>query len=286
MTRWVPWYAKIVAKVVLSRLRLRHGFWRRLNLFMHGFMHDPKYAHRVYREHFDRSPLARKRGGFVALEVGPGDSVLSAVVAKAYGAHACYLIDSGAYAIEDMALYRAGEDYLRALNLSPPDLSEVANVKEVLAKCNAVYKTEGLNSVRGIPSDSVDFVWSEAVLEHIRRHEFLDFMRELRRVLRPDGICSHHVDLKDHLGGALNNLRFSPRRWESDWMANSGFYTNRIRYREMIDLFGKAGFRVEVLDVDRWHSLPTPRRALHISFRSLPDEDLLISGFHVLLRPA
>jgi SAM-dependent methyltransferase len=286
MTRWVPWYAKIVAKVVLSRLPLAHGSWRKLNLFMHGFMHEPEYAHRVFRLHFDRSSFVRKRSDFVALEVGPGDSLLSAVVAKTYGAHACYLIDSGAFAIEEMASYRAAETYLRALNLSPPDLSGVSNVQELLAKCNAAYKTEGLSSVREIPSGSVDFVWSQAVLEHIRAHEFLDFMRELRRVLRPDGIASHRVDLRDHLGGALNNLRFSEKRWEADWMAKSGFYTNRIRYGEMIDLFGKAGFAVEILGVERWKSLPTPRRALDVSYRSLPDEELLISGFDVLLRPA
>jgi SAM-dependent methyltransferase len=285
MKRWVPWYAKIVAKLVLSRLPLGYASWRRLNIFVHGSMHEPGYAHDVYRQHFDRSPFSRKHSGFVVLEVGPGDSLLSAIVAKAYGARACYLVDSGAFAIEDMAPYRAIGNYLRSLDLPPLDLSDVTDMKGVLAMCNAVYKTRGVSSVREIPSGSVDFIWSQAVLEHIRRREFLDFMRELRRVLRTDGVCSHRVDLRDHLGGGLNNLRFSPRQWESDWMASSGFYTNRIRYAEMIDLFGQAGFDVEVLGVDRWNSLPTPRRALNISFRSLPDEDLLVSGFDVLLRP-
>lgn len=285
MTRWVPWYAKIAAKLVLSRLPLRYAFWRKLKVFVHGSMHDPEYAHVVYHQHFDRSRFARKHGGFVALEVGPGDSLSSAIVAKTYGARVCYLVDSGAFAIEDMAPYRATGDYLRSLQLSPPDLSDVSDVKGMLARCDAVYKTQGLNSIREVPSGSVDFIWSQAVLEHIRRREFLDFMRELRRVLRSDGVCSHRVDLRDHLGGALNNLRFSTRLWESDWMASSGFYTNRIRYGEMMDLFGQAGFGVEVLGVDRWHSLPTPRRALNIFFRSLPNEDLLVSGFDVLLRP-
>jgi len=64
-----------------------------------------------------------------ALEVEPGDSLLSAIVAKAYGARACYLIDSGAFAIENITPYRAAGNYVRSLNLSPPDLSEVSNVK-------------------------------------------------------------------------------------------------------------------------------------------------------------
>src|SRR3989442_10400426 len=163
MKRWVPWYAKIAIKLVLSRLPLGYRFWRKLNLFVHGSMHEPAYAHDVYRQHFDRSPFAKKHNGFVALEVGPGDSLLSAIVAKAYGARACYLIDSGAFAIEDMAPYRAIGNYLRSLELSPPDLSEVSGLKGVLTKCNAVYKTRGVSSVREIPSGSVDFIWSQAV---------------------------------------------------------------------------------------------------------------------------
>lgn len=286
MTRWVPWYAKIAAKLALSRLPLGYGFWRKLNLFMHGSMHDPEYAHSVYRLHFERSRFARKQGGFVALEVGPGDSLSSAIVAKTYGARVCYLVDSGAFAVEDLAPYHAMCGHMVSLGLSPPDLSKVSDLQGVLAKCGAIYKTQGLNSIREIPSGSIDFIWSQAVLEHIRRHEFPDFMRELRRVSRPDGISSHRVDLRDHLGGSLNNLRFSPRLWESGWMAKSGFYTNRIQYGEMIGLFRQAGFGVEILSVERWASLPTPRRALNVSFRSLPDDDLLVSGFDVLLRPA
>jgi len=46
-------------------------------------------------------------------------------------------------------------------------------------------------------------------------------------------MCSHRVDLRDHFGSALNNLRFSDKKWELDWIANSGFYTNRIRLQEM-----------------------------------------------------
>lgn len=96
---------------------------------------------------------------------------------------------------------------------------------------------------------SIDFIWSQAVLEHIRKSEFLDTMLELHRILRPNGVCSHVVDLKDHLGGALNNLRFSEKLWESNFMASSGFYTNRIRYSEMLDIFHQAGFSVEVVNV-------------------------------------
>lgn len=110
-------------------------------------------------------------------------------------------------------------------------------------------------------------------------------MEELRRVIRSCGACSHRVDLQDHIGGALNNLRFSEQIWESRFISNSGFYTNRFRFSEMMDLFRRAGFEAQVIKADRWDALPTARARLSDRFQHLPEDDLLISGFTVVLRP-
>lgn len=109
-------------------------------------------------------------------------------------------------------------------------------------------------------------------------------MRESRRIQSPSGIGSHRVDLRDHLGGALNSLCFRERVWESEFMSKSGFYTNRIRYSQMLELFQQAGFKVEILNVDRWTHFPTPRHKLAIPFRELPEEELFVSAFDILLR--
>ncbi|MFL6646450.1 MAG: hypothetical protein ACJ8KO_00635, partial [Sulfurifustaceae bacterium] len=45
--------------------------------------------------------------GFVAPGLGPGDSVVSALIAAAHGARRTYLIDSGSYATTSMSLYHA-----------------------------------------------------------------------------------------------------------------------------------------------------------------------------------
>jgi hypothetical protein len=119
----------------------------------------------------------------------------------------------------------------------------------------------------------------------VRRGEFLQIAAEMRRIVRPDGIASHQIDLQDHLGGGLNNMRIASRWWESELMANSGFYTNRIRFSEMCRIFSEAGFLVEVVSKQRWNALPLPVSALAPEFRHFSEEDLLISSFHVLLRP-
>jgi hypothetical protein len=279
-----PWYVRMAAKVVLSRVPVPYQAWRALRLFAHGDMAQSAYAYGVFRQHFDASRFPRKTGGFVALEIGPGDGLLSAVLAAACGAAQSYLVDTGSYATTDVTPYHEVAQLLSRHGLASPDLSGARDLADILRRCNATYLTHGLASLRELPSRSVDFAWSHAVLEHIRHSEFSAGVHELRRLLVADGCVSHQVDLKDHLGGGLNNLRFSRRWWEAEWLARSGFYTNRIRFSEMMRIFSAAGFSVDSLVTSRFEAPPLPRASLAAEFQSFSDEDLLVSGFHVVLR--
>ena len=281
----VPWWGKIGAKLILARLPVNYKVWKRLHLFEYGDMEEPSYAHGVFRKHFDAARSRRTFNGFVGLELGPGDSLLSAMIAHAYGASAYHLVDVGAFAQADAKRYGAMADFLAAQGLPTIKGDNVTSTETILTACQATYGTSGLSSLRAIPDKSVDFAWSHTVLQHVRRAEFIDTLKELHRLLRPDSISSHWVDLQDCLGGALNNLRFSEPVWESSVMAESGFYTNRIRCSEMLALFRIAGFAPEVIAVKRWDRLPTPRAKLWGPFKALSDEDLCVRGFHVLLRP-
>jgi SAM-dependent methyltransferase len=164
--------------------------------------------------------------------------------------------------------------------LSPIDLSDCQTVDDILARCGARYMPDDLMSLAQIESESVDLIFSQAVLEHVRMREFLETMQEYRRILKSNGICSYQVDLRDHLDSALNNLRFSERVWESEFMTKSG----RIRYSQMLDLFDKAGFKVEVIGLHQWDALPTPKKKTAKEFRGLPVKELCVAVFDVVLR--
>lgn len=281
----IPWWGKIAAKVILARLPLGHQFWKRLGLFQFGPMEQPAYAYGVFQDHFDRARLSIRNPGFVGLELGPGDSLLYAMVAYAFGASSYYLVDVGAFATQDLKPYRSMAQFLGKLDLPVPELESMSSLEAILAACRASYGTSGLDSLWTIPDSTVDFIWSHTVLQHIKRSEFPETMRQLRRVLRADGVCSHHVALYDMLGGGLHHLRFSERVWESRWMSQSGFYTNRLRFSEMLSLFKEAGFAVTVERVLQWDHLPIARSKLWSHFQRLPEDDLCISGFHAILRP-
>lgn len=214
----VPWWAKIGAKVVLSRMPARYHFWQKMNLFAHGDMHLPEYAVRVVKSHLDRVGLSTLNGRTV-MELGPGDSLATAVIAKTLGAQRTILVDAGACARQDLTPYLALARRLTQKGLAPPELDGCRSIDELLARCDAIYLTDGVLSLRSIPDDSVHFVFSQAVLEHIRRRSLADLIAETYRCLRFDGVVSHTIDLQDHLGGALNNLRFPQRLWEAEWMA-------------------------------------------------------------------
>jgi SAM-dependent methyltransferase len=282
--RAVPWWGKIAAKVVLSRTPMAYQFWRRMGVFVHGQMDSAAYAYRVVRSHLDRLGWTDLRDK-VVIELGPGDSLFTALIARTLGARTVYLIDAGRFADTSIDRYHAGSQFLRTQGLLPPDLTDCKDTEELLSVCRAEYMTRGVIDLKTIPSATVDLVFSQAVLEHVRLHELTDLFVESRRVLKPRGVASHEVDLKDHLSYALNSLRFSPTTWESDFLANSGFYTNRVRYSQMLELMQSAGFRTDVVSVKRWSELPTARRKLHPQFRALTDEDLLVSEFDVLAWP-
>jgi SAM-dependent methyltransferase len=272
------------AKMVLSRLPVPYRAWKVMSAFEHGGMNRPQYALDVFKRHWQRAAFEKKdKGGFVALELGPGDSLFSALIAKAFGASKTYLVDVGPFATSNFRSYRSMVRLLESNGFALPGCAVASNLEELLTACAAVYLTDGLSSIKDIPTESVDFVWSQAVLEHVRRCDFEPLVRDLKRIHKSCGVSSHRVDLKDHLGGALNNLRFKHSVWESDFMVKSGFYTNRIRFTEMLRVFWECGFRSELVEVDRWSKLPTPREKLTKPFSALPSDELNISGFDVVL---
>jgi SAM-dependent methyltransferase len=280
----IPWYGRIIAKLIVARLPVPYSFWKRIGIYSHGEMQNSDYALKVFNNHLVSSGLSG-RTSLTGLEMGPGDSVGSAVAAKAAGFSAFYLVDAGNYANRNVETYKEMSRICSKEGSEPPDIEHASSFDDVLAASDAIYLTNGLQSYREVPTASIDLVFSQAVLEHVRRNEFAQIATEMRRILKPNGVDSHQVDLRDHLGGALDNMRIGSALWETEWMARSGFYTNRIRFSEMCQMFEYAGFDVKVASVVRWNEVPISVKNLAPEFQHLDQDDLLVSSFHVLLRP-
>jgi hypothetical protein len=251
-------------------------------------MDKPDYAYDTFLRHFNSSGLNDKDNGFTMLELGPGDSIASGVIAHCFGAKKSYLVDKGSDAIASSQNYGLLFDYLNKKFecVDFPKSSDIVKpVEEITDKWNIEYMVDGLDSLKKLEDSSVDYLWSQSVLEHIRKPEFTGYINEFRRLVSKNGVCVHGVDLKDHLSYSHNNLRFSEDVWESEFMANSGFYTNRILFSEMMSVFEVNGFEATAINIKRWDNIPTPRKKLASDFSNVSDEDLLIAEFDVVLRP-
>ena len=204
--RDIPWWARIAAKIIFSRLPVSYRFWRRIGLFRHGEMNHPDKAIKTFEKYFDRAQLYGSiPHNFTSLELGPGDSILSAIVAKAYGAKNVWLLDAGEFADADIDGCKDVIKLLEQKGIKAPDLSNARNLHNVLAKVSATYLTAGTESLKNIPAKSIDFFWSQVVFEHIPRNEFMLFLKLLRRIVSDEAIGVHSIDFRDHLGGSLNN---------------------------------------------------------------------------------
>jgi|TARA_B100001971_G_scaffold214786_1_gene254330 SAM-dependent methyltransferase len=277
-----PWWIKIILKIIFSRIPLNNFF--KTIMFKHGGMLNHSYVFDIFTKHIRNAGC--KPDWFknrVLLELGPGDSLFSSILAKAYGASGSFMVDTGSYANTDLKNYIQMVKFIRKKGMTFPIKENIKSVDDMLDLINAKYYTSGLESLRKIEKQSIDFIWSEAVLEHIRLSKFYPTLIELKRILKKDGICTMTVDLRDHLQNGLNNLRFNRKLWESEFFANSGFYTNRIGFTRMIKLFEKTGFKVKANIFRRWDTLPIEKKRLDREFRNINNNELMISGFSLLI---
>jgi hypothetical protein len=281
----VPWWAKIGAKMVLSRLVPSYRARKALGLFLHGNLDQNVVRHRAFVANvLTQHEVYAGRAAAVLLELGPGNTLGAALFAAARGVTRIWLSDVGDFAGSDMEFYRR---LAAMIEVEQPGFSNRVDFSDrsaMLASLNATYLTAGTESLCEVPSDSLDVILSTAVLEHVRRSEFAMLGAEMMRMLRPGGTSYHEVDLMDHLGGAQNNLRFSEGLWESPLMANSGFYTNRMRCCEILQIMRAAGFDVALARVARWPVPPTPRNALAQDFNTFAEAEMRIANFAMWLR--
>ena len=280
----IPWWLKIILKIVLSRLPINYQKWSLLNLFKHGYPENKFLYVEKFTKHYNLAFPDNKPNKFVCLELGPGDSIATGIIANAFGATKTYLIDVGNFAIQDINYYKEFSKELIENDIQTPDISSINSFEELLSRFNIIYLKRGLQSFAQIADSSVDMIFSHSAIEHVRLKELPDIVAEMSRVISSDGVMSHNIDLMDHLNYSLNNLRFSEKRWESDFFAKSGFYTNRLRYSQLLDIFQDNNFTVVYKDKGEWSNFPIDLKKINKEFAVLSNNDLLIRTMHVVVR--
>lgn len=120
-----------------------------------------------------------------------------------------------------------------------------------------------------------DLITSTSVLEHVPVEQLPVLFRELQRVLKPDGLTSHHIAHKDHWSDsdpslhAMNYVRYEQQQWLR--YNPSIMFQNRVMHSEYCGMIKEAGFIYEV-STTRCETSP-PEIAER--FRQYSDDDLV-----------
>jgi SAM-dependent methyltransferase len=144
-------------------------------------------------------------------------------------------------------------------------------------------------SIRGLDGRQFDFVFSNAVLEHVS--DLRSVCRALAGVTKPGGLHAHQIDFNDHLDRAhplefltRGNIQFMLEKVRHPSQGN------RLRLTECISSFENAGFRLEaVVPInfadDRYMADFLPRlRASKSRYCNWPASDLHVLSARLFAR--
>jgi predicted SAM-dependent methyltransferase len=123
------------------------------------------------------------------------------------------------------------------------------NLTDLLRAFHVEYRYPADARCTGLADQSVDFVFSSNVLEHVEPESLRAIHRESFRVLKANGLAIHRVDLKDHYClvdpsiTSVNFLQYSEKQWR--WYGGSGLaYHNRLRGVQHRRMLEEAGFGI------------------------------------------
>lgn len=112
------------------------------------------------------------------------------------------------------------------------------------------YKAPADARNTGLADNSIDFVFSNSVLEHVPPRDISAIMKESLRIVKPGRYMFHSVNCGDHYAyvdrkvNQLHYLRYSDAAWR---LWNNDFqYQNRLRAVEIVKMAEELGFQTVI----------------------------------------
>jgi len=154
--------------------------------------------------------------GKTILEIGAGPLLGWSLAGVSLGAKKYYILDP---AMDIATVSSMGEYFVQHRRYVQATFGQIDSLQNLISD-RKIEIVNGRAEDTGLQDSSIDIVVSNSVLEHIQ--PFGQFVSEMRRVIRNDGLQYHFVDLKDHAGGndpflhmypySLNHLKGMFRR--------------------------------------------------------------------------
>src|SRR5919198_1096539 len=244
------WVVKAALQRALGLLpqgeRLNYLFQRHVARSLPGG--EPVVQRKLARARQHLNAFGRPVDDAVFYEFGAGWDLAIPLSYAALGVRRQFLVDIRPSARvelvnETLALLEGIEDdHLRPLG------GPVSSLGELEQRFGITYLAPRDARATGLDGESIDFVTSTDVCEHIPEDDLAQILIECRRLLRPGGAISCRVDLQDHYAyfdsslSRYHFLRFSDRAWG---LVNSPLhFQNRLREPDYRRLVEEAGLEV------------------------------------------
>ncbi|VEP13240.1 hypothetical protein H1P_190039 [Hyella patelloides LEGE 07179] len=133
----IPWQAQMIVKLLSAHIPLIDGF--RLQKFKRGSMSQPDKAYQIFQRHFERVNYLSDYSDFTILELGPGASLFSAILARAFGVKSTYLVDVENCATEELQPYLDLISFLHnQKNMNLAEIQSINTLNELLEFCQQI----------------------------------------------------------------------------------------------------------------------------------------------------
>jgi SAM-dependent methyltransferase len=213
------------------------------------------------------------------LELGPGGSLGFGLLMLQNGASQYIVIEDGQHAFINKKQMKF---YKKLLG------NDEASIKKFFIFKNERYhyNQEFINFIKidqssnyDLASNSVDFIYSCAVLEHVHNLDLC--FSEMARVLKSGGVMNHQVDLRDHIFSqkSLWFLKISDF-WFKFLFEKTGEYVNRKRFSYYNDLINRYGLKIIEVNKNILFDKALPKKLLS----KYSENDLKILSFNLIAK--
>ena len=166
--------------------------------------------------------------------------------------------------------------------LSPQRLSRVRQALINPSRDGLIQYYAPLGEMSGISAESIDWIFSQAVLEHV--DEVAKTYRQCFRCLKPGGFMTHQIDYQCHETAKDWNGHWRYPNWL--WALMRGrrpWFVNRLPHSAQRKLQEDAGFST-LAEILRKGAHGIKRSQLATPFRGLSDQDLVTAGAMLVSR--
>ncbi|HLW01565.1 MAG TPA: class I SAM-dependent methyltransferase [Ktedonobacterales bacterium] len=255
---------------------------------------EASYPLTVFHRHVTAlEPLRGNLAGADVLEIGPGGNVGFALLALLAGAHSAACLDVAPLQQRETpelyaTLVKTAATFPDTYLVDPALLERARQDPDALARellARVTYHAPMDLARNSLPDASLDVICSHTCFEHFA--DPTGAAIQIARLLRPGGVTSHQIDLRDHrdFDHPLEFLAYSETLWRLSTSHMPNAVRTRWRASQYRAAFEKQGLEVVYQEVVHQITVTEQmRRRFARRFRKLSLEDLGILSLLLVAR--